>query len=71
MRSLDVPCRLLRYDIRNRRTLEERAIAPSDSTGVARVPQVRLTPDGRTIAFDYERTLGYLYVLQGLSAPLW
>ncbi len=71
VRSLGIPCRLLRYDIRTRRILEERTLAPSDATGVSRIPQVHLTPDGRTIAFDYERTLGYLYVLQGLTTPRW
>lgn len=71
VRSLGIPCRLLRYDILSRRTLEERDIAPSDATGVSRVPRIYLTPDGRTVAFDYERTLGYLYVLQGLAPPRW
>jgi eukaryotic-like serine/threonine-protein kinase len=62
----EVPSRMLRYDIRKRRVLEERTISPSDPTGVARIPRVRITPDGRALAFDYERTLGYLYLLDGL-----
>jgi WD40 repeat protein len=67
VRFRDVPSRMLRYDIRGRRTVEERTISPSDPTGVSRIPTIRITPDGRTVAFDYERTLSYLYLLEGLS----
>jgi serine/threonine protein kinase len=67
VRFRDVPSRMLRYDIRTRRTVEERTIAPSDPTGVSRIPTIRITPDGKTVAFDYERTLSYLYLLEGLS----
>jgi len=68
VRSRDVPSRMLRYDIRSRRPVEERTVSPSDPTGVSRIPTIRITPDGRTVAFDYERTLSYLYLLEGLSA---
>jgi serine/threonine protein kinase len=67
VRFLEVPSRMLRYDIRSRRPVEERTVSPSDPTGVSRIPTVRITPDGRTVAFDYERTLSYLYLLDGLS----
>ncbi len=66
VRSLAVPSHMLLYDIRSRHSLEERTIAPSDPTGVWRIPQVHITPDGRVVAFDYERSLGYLYLLDGL-----
>jgi eukaryotic-like serine/threonine-protein kinase len=62
----EVPSRLVRYDILTRRVVEERTVSPSDLTGVARIPRVRITPDGGAVAFDYERTLGYLYLLDGL-----
>jgi hypothetical protein len=71
VRTQDVPSRLLRYDIRRRRTLEERSVAPSELTGVSRIRSIQITPDGRNLAFDYERTLSYLYVLEGLSAARW
>jgi hypothetical protein len=70
-RTRDVPSRLLRYDIRSRRTLEERSVAPSELTGVSRIPNIQVTPDGRNVAFDVERTLSYLYVLEGLSPARW
>ncbi|MGO9064285.1 MAG: protein kinase domain-containing protein [Myxococcaceae bacterium] len=71
VRSLDVPSRMRRYEVRSRRILEERTLTPSDPTGVWRIPQVHMTPDGRAVAFDYERSLGYLYVLEGLAPPRW
>jgi eukaryotic-like serine/threonine-protein kinase len=67
VRFRDVPSRMLRYDIATRRQVEERTISPSDPTGVSRIPIIRITPDGRTVAFDYERTLSYLYLLVGLG----
>jgi eukaryotic-like serine/threonine-protein kinase len=67
VRTRDVPSHMRSYDIRSRRALEERTISPSDPTGVSRIPTVRITPDGRSVAFDYERTLSYLYLLEGLS----
>ena len=41
--------------------------APSELTGVSRSRTSRITPDRRQVAFDVERTLSYLYVLEGLS----
>jgi len=67
VRFRGVPSRLLRYDIPTRRQVEERTISPSDPTGVSRIPYLRITPNGRTVAFDYERTLSYLYLLEGLA----
>jgi eukaryotic-like serine/threonine-protein kinase len=67
LRTQDVPSRLRRYDIRGHRTLEERSLAPSELTGVSRIPNIRITSDGRNVGFDVERTLSYLYVLEGLS----
>jgi len=67
VKTQDVPSRVIRYDVRSRRTLEERFVSPSELTGVSRIPTIRITPDGRNVAFDYERTLSYLYVLDGLA----
>ncbi|MGO8968402.1 MAG: protein kinase domain-containing protein [Myxococcaceae bacterium] len=67
----EVPGRLRRYDVQNHRVLEERIISPTDMTGLTVIGQVCITPDDRSIAFDYIRILGYLYRLDGLlpSAP--
>jgi hypothetical protein len=65
-RFREVPTRLLRFDIRSRRVVEERSIGPSDPTGVTRITRVRITPDGRSLAFDDERALGTLHLVDGL-----
>jgi eukaryotic-like serine/threonine-protein kinase len=62
-----IPSRLRRYDVAARRVLEERMVAPSDTTGLTVIGQICLTPDGRSLAFDYVRTLGSLYRLDGLA----
>ena len=62
-----LPSRLFRYDVRSRRVLEERSLSPADSTGLAAIGMVCITPDSRAIAFDYERVLGSLYLLDGLA----
>jgi hypothetical protein len=63
-----VPARISRYDIHERRVVEERIVAPSDLTGVLSVTWVRISADGRTMAFDYHRLLGNLYLLDGLPS---
>jgi hypothetical protein len=63
----DLPCRVLRYDIKKWRVLEERVLSPADPTGLTVVSQAFVTPDGKTMAFDYVRILGYLYQLEGLA----
>jgi eukaryotic-like serine/threonine-protein kinase len=67
-RFREVPTKLLRFDIKSRRVLEERSIGPTDPTGVTRITRLRITPDGRFLAFDYERTLGSLVLVEGLAS---
>jgi eukaryotic-like serine/threonine-protein kinase len=62
-----VPSRMLRYDIRNRLTVEERTISPSDLTGFTGMGRVCITPDSRTVAFNYVKDLNNLYLLKGLA----
>jgi hypothetical protein len=63
----ELPSRMVRYDVPNRRVLEERTLSPSDLTGVTQLVQVCMTPDSRAVAFDYVRTLGHLSLLDGLA----
>jgi eukaryotic-like serine/threonine-protein kinase len=69
MVSRDAPSRLLRYDIPSRRVVEERTITAADLDGLIAVGKVRITPDSRSIALEYYRSLGSLYVLDGLAPP--
>jgi hypothetical protein len=61
-----LPNRLLRFDIARRRVVEERTFGPSDPTGVTQVSRIVITPDGRALAFDYERSFGRLVLVNGL-----
>jgi hypothetical protein len=63
-----VPARISRYDVHEQRVVEERTVSPSDLTGVLSVPWVRISADGRAMAFDYHRLLDKLYLLDGLSS---
>jgi eukaryotic-like serine/threonine-protein kinase len=58
--------RLLRFDIRSGKVLEERSIGPTDPSGVTGMVYLVLTPDGRGVAFTHSRTVGYLYIARGL-----
>jgi eukaryotic-like serine/threonine-protein kinase len=62
----DIPSRLLLFDLHSRRVVEERIVGPSDLAGVTDIPRIRITPDGRTVAFDYWRRNGYLFLMDGL-----
>ena len=61
--------RILLYDVTERRVLKERPFSLNDATGILAVAQTRGTPDVAAIAFDYERVLGHLYLLDGLDPP--
>jgi hypothetical protein len=60
--------RLSRFDIRRRRILEERTVAPIIATGSGAISRVQVTPDGKSMVFEQRRTVGHLYVLRGLQS---
>lgn len=60
------PSRLMRYDLRERRVVEERTLSPTDWSGFVSFGNLEITPDGSAIAYDYVRVLGYLYLADGL-----
>lgn len=59
--------RLFKYDVDRRRVLEERSVAPADLSGVTWIGNVRITPDGRALAFNYGLRLTNLFVLDGVG----
>ena len=58
----------MRYDVQRRKILEEQLVAPADTSGVVTIPRIRLSRDGKTMAYDYRRMLDYLYLVRGLGA---
>ncbi len=65
----ELPSQILLYDITKRRVLQERPFSLNDATGVLVVFKALSTPDAGAIAFQYERQLGHLYLLDGLEPP--
>jgi eukaryotic-like serine/threonine-protein kinase len=62
----DIPSHLLLFDFHNRRILEERVVGPSDLAGINVIWNIKITPDARTLAFEYHRQVGYLFLMDGL-----
>jgi hypothetical protein len=55
---------------RSRRSvIEGRTFSPADVAGLEGLGRIRITPDGRTVVYEYVRNLTYLYELKGLTAP--
>ncbi len=59
--------RIVRYDIRSGKALEERTVSPADVAGVSWIDSIYLTPDGRDMVLGYGKWLGSLYLLNGLA----
>jgi len=59
--------RLVRFDVRRGRTVEERAVSPTLDVGGGSISDIQVTPDGKRIAFNQGRFVGYLYVVRGMA----
>jgi len=64
-----VPSKLERFDPRTRKISPFRTITPLDPAGVPGIIRARLTPDGRTIAFQLRRMSAMLTVLDWGGPP--
>jgi hypothetical protein len=60
---------LIRFDVEHRRVVDERTIAPTETSGALYIRDLVVSPDGRLVAFTYGRSLGYLYQLRGILRP--
>jgi hypothetical protein len=69
MQPYIVPSKLERYDPRTRKVSPVRTIAPIDPAGVPAIIRARITPDGRTIAFQLRRMSSVLTVSTGADSP--
>jgi serine/threonine protein kinase/Tol biopolymer transport system component len=61
------PERLFRLDVRTGARVLFRELLPEDPAGVVGTDQVRVTPDGRSYAYNYYRLLSDLYLVEGLK----
>jgi len=61
-----LPGRIRKLDVATGRSELFRSVAPEDRAGVLAVGPIRMTPDGKTIAFSFRRSLSDLIRVDGL-----
>jgi hypothetical protein len=61
-----LPVRIVRLNYRTGERRLWREFMPGDPAGIDGIRTIAMTPDGRTIAFNYQRVLSTLYVVGGL-----
>jgi eukaryotic-like serine/threonine-protein kinase len=66
-RSGEVPAKVYRVDLTTSKKTVWKQIAPLDPTGVSTIGPILITPDGKTYVYGFHRTLGDLYLVEGLK----
>jgi eukaryotic-like serine/threonine-protein kinase len=63
----EVPQRVFKIDVVTGRQQVVTTLAPGDAAGLIGISPVALSPDGKSYAYSYRRTLSELYVVDGLK----
>ena len=58
-----LPAAVYRFELATGRKEQIRAVAPADTTGVARLATIQTTPDARSFVYSYSQTLSDLYLV--------
>ena len=66
-RTGDVPAKIYQLELATGKKTPWKQIVPVDPTGVSTIGPVLITPDGKTYAYGFHRTLGDLYLVEGLK----
>jgi eukaryotic-like serine/threonine-protein kinase len=66
-RTGEVPAKVYRLDLATGKKTVWKEIAPLDPTGVSTIGPILMTPDGKTYVYGFHRTLGDLYLVEGLK----
>ncbi|MGA7755090.1 MAG: protein kinase [Candidatus Sulfotelmatobacter sp.] len=66
-RSGEVPAKVYRVELATGKKSVWKQIAPLDPTGVSTIGPILMTPDGKTYVYGFHRTLGDLYLVEGLK----
>ena len=66
-RTGEVPAKVYRLDLASGKKTVWKQIAPLDPTGVSTIGPILMTPDGTTYVYGFHRTLGDLYLVEGLK----
>ena len=63
----DIPVEVYQMDVGTGELQPWKQIAPPDAAGVLRIHPIQVTPDGKSYAYCYMRSLSNLYVFEGLK----
>ncbi len=63
----EVPAKVYRLDLASSKKSVWKEIAPVDPTGVSTIGPILMTPDGKTYVYGFHRTVGDLYLVEGLK----
>jgi len=63
----DVPARIVRLDLETGKREVFKSLIPADPSGVERISNVLVTPDGKGYAYCFTRLLSDLFVVEGLK----
>ena len=66
-RSGEMPAKVYRLELATGKKTVWKQIAPLDPTGVSTIGPILMTPDGKTYIYGFHRTLGDLYLVEGLK----
>ncbi len=66
-RTGEVPAKVYRLELATGKKTVWKQIAPLDPTGVSTIGPILMTPDGATYVYGFHRTLGDLYLVEGLK----
>jgi eukaryotic-like serine/threonine-protein kinase len=66
-RTGEVPAKLYQLELATGKKTIWKQVVPVDPTGVSTIGPVLMTPDGKTYAYGFHRTLGDLYLVEGLK----
>jgi eukaryotic-like serine/threonine-protein kinase len=66
-RTGEVPAKVYVLDIATGKRTLWKQVVPVDPTGVSTIGPIMITPDGKTYVYGFHRTLGDLYLVEGLK----
>jgi serine/threonine protein kinase/Tol biopolymer transport system component len=66
-RTGEVPAKVYQLDLATGKKVVRKEIVPLDPTGVSTIGPIQMTPDGKTYVYGFHRTLGDLYLVEGLK----
>ncbi len=66
-RTGEVPAKVYQLELATGKKTVRKQIVPVDTTGVSTIGPIHVTPDGKTYVYGFHRTLGDLYLVEGLK----